>query len=291
MNKEMDLSTAVGRLESGMTIGFGGWGPRRKPMALVREILRSDLTDLTVVGFCGPELGMLCAAGKVKRAIYGFVSLDAIPLEPYFRKAREAGQVAVTEWDEGMFLLGLRTAAEGLPFSPTRVGLGTHVPFTNNMKTIKSPYDDGEVMLAMPAIKLDMALIHVNRADLKGNTQTDGPDPYFDNLVARAAGRVIVTAEEVTERLDLTHPEGAKKNLFDRCIVEGVVKAAGGAHPTTAHDAYGWDMKHLGSYAATAAEENGFARYMAEFVGTSEQDYQAKLGGLEAIRALPIPTF
>jgi len=91
MNKEMTLSQACAQIESGMTIGIGGWGPRRKPMALVRELVRSDVRDLTVVAYGGPEVGMLCAAGKVKKLVFGFVTMDAIPLEPFYRKAREAG--------------------------------------------------------------------------------------------------------------------------------------------------------------------------------------------------------
>ena len=82
LDKSMTAAEAIGRLESGMTLGIGGWGPRRKPMALVRELLRSDVTDLTVVAYGGPEVGMLCAAGKVKRLVHPFVTMDAIPLEP-----------------------------------------------------------------------------------------------------------------------------------------------------------------------------------------------------------------
>ncbi|PZQ46459.1 MAG: acyl CoA--acetate/3-ketoacid CoA transferase subunit alpha [Rhodovulum sulfidophilum] len=292
MNKEMDLSQAVAQLSDGMTIGVGGWGPRRKPMALIREILRSGLRDLTLVCYGGPEVGMLCAAGKVKKLIYGFVSLDRIPLEPYFRKAREAGQVEVAEWDEGLFLLGLRAAAEGIPFTPTRVGLGTDIlTYNPGLRTVNSPYPDGEVLIAMPAIKPDISLIHVSRADRKGNTQTDGPDPYFDHLFARAAGRVIVTAEEVVDRLDLTHSDRAKANLFDRYLVKGVVHAPCGAHPTTAHEAYGWDMKHLAAYAATAAEEGGWDRYMSEYIAGGEAAYLDRVGGRDAVARLPIPLF
>ncbi len=72
-----------------MTIGIGGWGSRRKPMSIVRAILRSDLRDLTIVAYGGPDVGMLCAAGKARKVVYGFVSLDSIPLEPHFRAARQ----------------------------------------------------------------------------------------------------------------------------------------------------------------------------------------------------------
>ena len=92
LDKRMSAADIVSQLEDGMTLGIGGWGPRRKPMALVREILRSDLKGLTVVAYGGADVGMLCAAGKVRKLVFAFVSLDAIPLEPWFRKAREAVQ-------------------------------------------------------------------------------------------------------------------------------------------------------------------------------------------------------
>src|SRR3954469_22205354 len=100
-NKQMSPDEVVSRLRSGMTVGIGGWGSRRKPMALVRAILRSDLTDLTIVSYGGPDVGVLVAAGRARRVVCGFVSLDTIPLEPHFRRGRQAGAVELTELDEG----------------------------------------------------------------------------------------------------------------------------------------------------------------------------------------------
>src|ERR1700735_5495014 len=97
-DKRMSEDDVVARLRSGMTVGIGGWGSRRKPMSLVRAILRSDLRDLTVVSYGGPDVGLLCAAGKVKRLVYGFVSLDSVPLDPHFRAARQAGLIESIEY-------------------------------------------------------------------------------------------------------------------------------------------------------------------------------------------------
>ncbi len=110
-----------------MTIGIGGWGSRRKPMALVRAIFRSDLTDLTIVSYGGADVGLLCARRQgASKLVYGFVSLDSIPLEPHFPGARKARRdPEVVEWDEGMVQWGLYAAAERLPFLPTRAGLGS----------------------------------------------------------------------------------------------------------------------------------------------------------------------
>lgn len=290
-DKRTTADAVIGKLRDGMTIGIGGWGPRRKPMALVRALLRSDLKDLTIVTYGGPEVGMLLAAGKVRKVIYGFVSLDAIPLEPYFRKAREAGGLEVLELDEGMLQWGLKAAALRLPFLPTRVGLGTDVFEQGGFKTVASPYDDGEVLLAMPAIPLDFALIHVHRADRMGNSQALGPDTYYDDWFAKAAKEVAISAEEVVDRLDHSYPEDAKANLFERCFVQHVVEAPGGAHPTSMPPSYGWDMPALKAYAASAAEEGGWDRYRDEKVGPDEAHYLAQAGGIEAISKLPFPIF
>ncbi|KZL15746.1 MULTISPECIES: CoA-transferase [unclassified Pseudovibrio] len=292
MNKQVSLQTAIGSLRDGMMIAIGGWGPRRKPMALVREILRSDLKDLTLVSYGGPEVGMLCAAGKVKKVIYGFVSLDVIPLEPYFRKARETGQIEITELDEGLLKLGLRAGAENVPFAPTRIGLGTDIlTYNPELKVISSPYNSAEKLVAMPAIKPDVALIHVSYADWLGNTQTHGRDPYFDSLFARAAGNVIISAERLVDRLDISCPDTSQQSLFDRSLVDAVVSAPFGAHPTTAHDHYGWDMQHLKLYCKSAADENGFDAYLQDFVGADEAAYLTNVGGAEHCSTLPIPRF
>src|SRR5213080_4956668 len=100
-DKRMTEADVVAELRDGMTVGIGGWGSRRKPMSIIREILRTSLRDLTIVSYGGPDVGMLCAAGKVKKVVYAFVSLDFIPLEPYFRKARQEAAVEVMEIDEG----------------------------------------------------------------------------------------------------------------------------------------------------------------------------------------------
>lgn len=291
LDKQMTAAQAVAHIKSGMTVGIGGWGPRRKPMALVRELLRTDVKDLTLVAYGGPEIGMLCAAGKVKKLIAGFVTMDAIPLEPYYRKAREAGQLEMMELDEGMYEWGLRAAGMRLPFLPTRCGIGTDVMKHNpGIKTIQSPYADGEVLLAMPALKLDVALLHVDAADKLGNTLNTGLDPLFDDLYARAADATFVCTEKLVDKFELTGDE-ARFNYFERYLVKGVVHSPGGGHPTYCGKAYGWDMEHLKKYNASASEEGGWQKYFDEFIACSEDEYIAKNGGLERINALRAPIF
>ena len=290
-DKRMDLRACVAALSDGMTIGIGGWGPRRKPMALVREIIRSPLRDLTIVSYGGADVGMLCAAGKVRKLVFAFVSLDAIPLEPWFRKVRETVGLEVLELDEGMLQWGLKAAALRLPFPPTRVGFGTDVTTYGDFRTVTSPYADGEVLLAMPAIPLDAALLHVQRADARGNIQALGPDTYYDEWFARAARQTFVTAEEVVERMDLAYPEDARASIVERCFISGVAHAPFGAHPTSLPPDYGWDMSALRSYTASAGEDEGWRRYRDAVIGDDEAGYLARMGGAEAVAALPLPVF
>jgi glutaconate CoA-transferase subunit A len=291
LDKRMSATEIVAQLSDGMTLGIGGWGPRRKPMALVREILRSDLKDLTIVAYGGADVGMLCAAGKVKKLAFAFVSLDAIPLEPWFRKAREAGQIEVLEVDEGMFQCGLKAAAFGLPFLPTRVGLGTDLAELGGLKTVVSPYADGETLIAMPALKLDAALLHVNRSDWRGNVQLFGADVYYDEWFAKAASKTFISCEELVDRMEDHYPEQAQANIFERCFVTGVVEIAGGAHPSSMPPLYGPDMKAFKAYADAAREPGNWADVSDRFVGASEADYLAGIGGKEAVMQTPLAIY
>lgn len=242
MGKVMTAEQVAATVQSGMTVGVGGWGSRRKPMALVEALVRAPARELTIVSYGGPDVGLLCAAGKVRRVVAPFVTLDSIPLEPHFRRARQAGEIEFTEYDEGMFMFGLLAAAHRLPFLPTRAGLGSDVLRVNpGLRTVRSPYQDGEELLAVPALTLDVALVHLNRADARGNAQYLGPDPYFDDLFAKAAGRCYVSCERVVDTADLRKEGPVQSLLISRSMVAGVVEAPGGAGFTSCEPDYGRD--------------------------------------------------
>lgn len=291
MNKVLSAADAIAGIKSGMTLGIGGWGPRRKPMALVRELLRSDVQDLTVVAYGGADLGLLCASGKVKKVIFAFATLDFIPLEPYFRQARQSGVLEVMEIDEGMMLLGLRAAAWNIPFIPTNLGLGTDVVSVNpDLKIVDSPYDDKE-WVAMPALKLDAALVHVDRADARGVCQIKGPDHYMDDWFARAADNTIVSCDELVDAEYFANGDEARYVLWERSQTSSVVPIAGGAHPSSCNPLYGFDVAHFKEYAASA-KEGGYGAYFEKYIaGKNEGEYQQLVGGLDVIRQLPLPVY
>ncbi|MCX5125143.1 acyl CoA--acetate/3-ketoacid CoA transferase subunit alpha [Streptomyces sp. NBC_00193] len=271
-DKTMTPDEAVGRLRSGMTVGIGGWGSRRKPMALVRALLRSEITDLTVISYGGPDVGLLAAAGRIRKLVTPFVTLDSIPLEPHYRAARESGAFALTELDEAMFMWGLHAAVNRLPFLPVRSGLGSDVMRVNpELRTVTSPYADGEEFVAVPALRMDAALVHLNRADRLGNAQYLGPDPYFDDLFCEAADAAYVSCEQIVETAELSKSGPPQSLLVSRHSVTGVVETPNGAHFTSCAPDYGRDEAFQKLYATTPWPE--FAeRFLS---GGSEHAYQS----------------
>jgi glutaconate CoA-transferase, subunit A len=275
-DKRMSAAEVVAELSDGMTIGIGGWGSRRKPMALVRAILASPLRDLTVVSYGGPDVGLLCAAGKVRHLVFGFVTLDTIPYDPHFSRARQDGAITVRELDEGMLQCGLRAAAHRLPFLPIRAGLGSSVvELDPTLRTVRSPYEDGEELLAMPALHLDAALVHLNRADRHGNAQYLGPDPYFDDLFCLAARRRYVSCEWIVPTAELTRGGAPQTLLLNRMLVDGVVEAPGGAHPTSCAPDYQRDEAFQRHYAEAARERDTWAGFAERFLVGDESRYAA----------------
>ena len=287
-DKTMTIDQVVAELEDGMTVGIGGWGPRRKPMALVRAILRSDLKDLTLVSWGGADVGLLVRAGKVRKLVYAFVSLDSVPLEPNFQKARQEGAIPeVVELDEGMFQTGLRAAAQRLPFLPMRAGLGSDVLVNNPwIKTVTSPYDapDGssEELVAVPALPLDVALVHLNRADQHGNATYLGPDPYFDDLFVQAATKAYVSCEQIVDTAGLTVDTPVQRLLLSRMMVSGVVETPNGAHFTTCTPDYERDEKFQRAYAAAAGgTDEDWAAFEQRFLSGDEAAYQAAVAAFQ----------
>lgn len=267
-SKLCSVDDVVSQLRSGMTIGIGGWASRRKPMSIVKAIVRSDLRDLTIVGYAGPELGMLCAAGKVAAAVYSFASLDTLPLEPHFRRARENGEILDIPHDEGTMLLGLQAAAWRVPYLPTRSGLGSDLLDLNKeLKIIANPWDPSDQLVAVPALELDAAICHLDIGDASGNAAFLGPDLFFDDLMLRAAsGNRFISVDEVVATEELEARAGTELRVaIARMMVDGVVHEPGGAHFT--ESAYApRDEAAQREYADAAASPEAWATYRAKWI-------------------------
>jgi len=244
-----DEARALAALDSGMTLAIG----EPAPMALVRGIVRMGLTELSLVA-SGLALDILIAAGCVKKVITYYAGGGfGIPVAPSFRRAAERGELEVWECEEGILTSGLDAAARGLPFMPCRGGVGTSLPEINpDLKLMRDPIRD-ETLIAVPAIRPDVALLHAASADVYGNVQHCAGPGWLDLYLQRAATRCIVQVERIISNEDI------RANPWATTIARAdmVVRAPFGAHPFYSRGHYVQDNAFLADYMAlarTAAE-------------------------------------
>lgn len=261
---------ALARIRDGMTIAIGGFINSSHPMLIVRGIIKRGLKQLTVVGAAssGLEIDLLIAAGCVKRVVAPYVGAEVLaPIGPAFRAAAERGKVEVFELDEAMYYAGLRAAAQRVPFNPWRSGVGTSFPDVNPaIKVFKDPIN-GETLLAIPALDIDIAFLHAAVADAYGNVQYVGHG-YGDRAIYAAADETFVQVEQVVSN------EEIRRDPLRTAIpgADGVIRARFGAHPYSSPGYYTEDQLHIREYvkAATAwAKDDDFGpltAYIDRFV-------------------------
>jgi len=239
-----DELDAAALIESGMTVAIG----EPTPMALLRQIARRGLRDLTVIA-SGLALDLLVAAGCVRRTISYYAGGGyGVPVAPSFRRAAERGEIDVWECEEGILTSGLEAAGKGLPFLPWRGGVGTSLPELNrDLKLMADPIA-GETLLAVPAIRPDVALLHAAQADAYGNVQHHGGPGWIDLFLQRAATTCIVQVERIVSN------EAIRANPWATTIgrADAVVRLPWGAHPWYSRGAYVQDGAFLADYLAIA---------------------------------------
>ncbi|MBW2367191.1 MAG: CoA transferase subunit A [Deltaproteobacteria bacterium] len=260
VDKRAGIDQVVKGMKDGVSIVIGGWGPSRKPMALIRAIAGSSLKDLTILSYAAIDLDLLIGAGKVKTAVFGFVAFDGAPGQVgNFNRARSEGSVEIKESDEYIFACQFKAAADRIPFYPVRGGIGTDILTVNpEIQTIKDPYN-GETLVAIPAFTPDYAIIHVNEADQLGNGRIIG-DAHWDRLFVRAADKVILSAEKIV-------PVGEiRESAILSTYVDRVVEAPQGALPGSCYPDYAFDAKELARYGKATKDPEDFEKYLQEML-------------------------
>ena len=241
---------AVAQAVDGTTVAVGGFINSGHPMALVRQLVRQGRRDLVLVGAAsaGLEVDMLVATGCVKRVIAPYVGAEGLAgIGPAFRHAVQSGLVEVWELDEALYYAGLRAAAQGLPFNPWRAGVGTSLPELNpDLKVFSDPIGDQQ-LIAVPAIEIDVALVHAAVADRAGNVQHRGTG-YGDRAI-HAASRVTIVA---IERLVSTEEIRQDPRATSIADADAVVRAPFGCHPFGSEGAYPLDTEHIAEYLEAA---------------------------------------
>ncbi|HEX3801994.1 MAG TPA: CoA-transferase [Solirubrobacteraceae bacterium] len=257
MTKVLSIEDAAATVPDGSRIAFGGGGGlMRRPLDFARALIRRGATDLHVFNFLGGiEIDMLVGAGAVASTNCAYIGLLEYGQAPNFQRLVREQALDVNEYSEFMFSLGLRAAELGLPFVPSRAPWGSEIIEQLLLKTVTDPYT-GVEFVAIPAMELDIAVIHVERVDEDGYVERpDEPDLIwdYDYTIARVARTTIVTAEEIAPP---RHP--------DRVAVIGrevdiVVEAPRGSWPAGMHPRYAPDVEHVYDVYVPAAQAGGSA--------------------------------
>lgn len=250
------IDAIAGEVPAGAHVGLGGVLLDRKPIAAVRAIAASGVTGLTVSTFLASlDVEVLVAGGAVRRVRTGYVGFEHRGGAPLFRSAVADGDIVVEAHSETTFTAGLRAAAAGIPFMPIRGAVGSDIETDLGLRTVDDPYGSEPVLVA-PATRLDVAILHTHRADRTGAVALPPPTFLFDAdvLIARAAAKVIVTAEEIVDQLD-------GPVLLTALDVDIVVPAPGGAAPLALPGTYPADETWIADYLAA---EHPTERAMAE---------------------------
>ncbi|MCX5999612.1 MAG: CoA transferase subunit A [Chloroflexi bacterium] len=272
-------------MKDGDSIAVGGAWLSSHPMAIIRQIIRSKIKNLSIMTILGSvDIDLLVGAGCVDRLMFSFVSLEAFGLPPNFRRPIEKGRLKYAEITGLAIILGFEAAGRGVPFLPYRGPFGSDCVKERPefYKTIKCPFT-GEEMMAVPAIKPDVAIIHAQRADPAGSIQIEGTGGS-DLELAKAAKKVIVSVEEIVS------PEVIRENPYKtkipRFYVDMVIEAPFGAHPTSSLPSYVTDPWHMIKYMEAAATPDTFKGYLDQFVMKSEDEYLEAVGGVRQFNLL-----
>ncbi|MBN8975224.1 MAG: CoA transferase subunit A [Rhizobiales bacterium] len=265
MSKLKNLSDALNGIEDGATIGIGGWIFNSQPMALVRELIRQNKRNLHLVpapSSIAPDI--LIGAGCVAETGCVFISFEQFGLAPHFRRAAETSSIKIHELDGPAIAGGLRAAACDLPYGLIP-DMCTDLPRVNPQTYQPVPRQPGErAMLKVPAIHLDVLLLHAQQADELGNVQYFGP-VFFDVLMAQAARKVIVSVDRIVPNETIRRDNHLTK--LPSAFVHAVVEAPFGAHPTSSGGLYEADDAHLAEYVKASGSTESFAKYLDTYVG------------------------
>lgn len=273
-SKIWPLEQAAELVRDGDVLAIGGLSLNCAPMAFCRELARAGRRDLDLVAVVsGMAVDWLIAAGCLRRLIMGLTSFEGFGLAPSFRMAAQTGAVEIEEWSEHTLICALQAAAAGVPFMPTRAGLGTDMPALHPERTWEAVDErSGERYLACAAIKPDVAVIHVHEADALGNARMNPKLVWFDTELVKAARKVIVTAERIVDTESFrAAPERTSIPSF---AVDHVIEAPRGAWPTACWPEYPYDGDFYRAYQRAARDRSSFAELFAEHVAPIQEQTQ-----------------
>jgi glutaconate CoA-transferase subunit A len=282
-DKRASLADAISLVSDGAMVALGGGLCARLPMAMVRELVRQGRRGLHLIGSAHSiDVDLLVATGAVRRCEESYVGFEQdLGLAPGYRRAAETGTIEVAESCCATILAQLRAAEMGLPFLPVRGVRGSDIGRLHpEYAEITCPFT-GETLVAVPALRPDVALLHAPSGDRYGNLHLE--QPYvLDERFASASRLVIATVDELVS----TEEVARSGIVIPAHLVAAVTEVPYGAHPSSCYPRYAYDRAHLRDYVSAAESgPDGVEKYLAAYVRGSEEDYREAVGAgqLEAL--------
>jgi len=275
-DKRASLADVITLVSDDATVALGGGLSARLPMAMVRELVRQGRRGLHLIGSAHSiDVDLLVAVGAVRRCEESYVGFEQdLGLAPAYRRAAEEGTIEVAESCCATVLAQLRAAEMGLPFLPVRGVRGSDIRRLHpEYAEITCPFT-GERLVAVPALRPAVALLHAPAGDRYGNLHLE--QPYvLDERFAAASELVLATVDELVSTEEVV----ARGVTIPGHLVAAVAEAPFGAHPTSCYPRYAYDRDHLREYVSAAQSgPDGLEKYLATYVSGSEQSYQAAVG-------------
>jgi acyl CoA:acetate/3-ketoacid CoA transferase alpha subunit len=264
MDKRMTEAEAVDRfIHDGDYIGTELYGTVRCPQSLVNEIVRQGKKDLRVAGQGVFELDMLLAASLVKALDHTYIGLEVYGISNCLRREVESGRLETcVEWSNAGIAWRFKAAAMGVPFIPVRSMLGTDTLNYSAAKVVECPFT-GDPIALLPALILDVGLIHVHRVDKYGNAQIDGISGFAFEL-ARASKRLLISAEEIVDT-DVIRAQ-PDRTIIPYYLVDAVIHAPFGSYPGEMCYVYERDEEHIKSWVEASKTEETSQTYLEKYI-------------------------
>lgn len=297
MDKLRSLRQAIASdVEDGMRIAMGCALEALIPFAASHEIIRQRKKDLTLIGpISDMQFDQLIGAGCVRKVVASWIGNVAAGLGHNYRRAAEDGVPRVVEIEEHSNFtigLGLQAAAMGVPFLPTRTVIGSEFVAGDPFAPIRCPFTD-EPLAAVRAIRPDLAILHVQRADGDGNAHAWGNLGVMREA-ALAAGKVIVTCEEIVDHATIVGDPN--RTAIPGFLVSSVVHVPYGSFPSPTQGYAGRDDDFYFEYHRATRSRAGFDQWLKTWV-LEVADHRAflhrlgsaRIARLRPQRSLPAP--
>jgi acyl CoA:acetate/3-ketoacid CoA transferase alpha subunit len=278
VDKRTDEQSAISRLvHEGDYVGIELYGTVRCPMSLTRELIRQGFKKLRSAAQGVFEADLLAAANTITEMDWTYIGLEVYGVSHNLRRTVESGYVeTVTEWSNAALAWRFKAAAMGVPFLPVRSMLGTDTLKYSAAKVIECPFT-GEPICLIPALVLDVGIIHVHRADKYGNCQIDGITGFAAEM-ARASKRLIVSAEEIVDTDEIRRQPD--RTIIPYYLVDAVVHAPYGSHPGEMGGLYERDEAHIKNYFTDSKDPELVRAYLDKWVYgvKNHEDYLDRVG-------------